>query len=222
MRRRSAVISITLAVVVAACGHGSAPTPARPGFLITNASVIDGSGSPARRASVRVEGDRIAAVGDLAPRGGETVIDAHGLTLAPGFIDTHSHADEGLFEHPDALAVVSQGITTILGGQDGGSPMPLAAYFAHLEQSPAAINVGMYVGHGSIRDSVMHADFKRAATAAEVARMGEILANEMRAGAIGLSSGLEYDPGIYSDPGEVIALAKVAASFSGRYISHIR
>jgi N-acyl-D-amino-acid deacylase len=221
MRRRSAVYA-ALAVLSAACAPNAAPTPARPSFLITNASVIDGSGSPARRASVRVEGERVAAVGDLAPRSGETVIDAHGLTLAPGFIDTHSHADDGLFEHPDALGAVSQGITTIIGGQDGGSPIPLAAYFDRLEKSPAAINVAMYVGHGSIRDSVMGRDFKRAATPAEVARMSEILANEMRAGAIGLSSGLEYDPGIYSDPSEVIALAKVAASFNGRYISHIR
>ena len=222
MPRGYAFACLSVLVVAAACAHNVAPTPSRAGFLITNASVIDGSGSPARRASVRVDGNRIAAVGELTPRTGETVFDAHGLTLAPGFIDTHSHADGGLFEHPDALAVVSQGITTIIGGQDGDSPIPLAAYFAHLEKSPAAINVGMYVGHGTIRDSVMHADFKRVATPAEVARMSAILTNEMRAGAIGLSSGLEYDPGIYSDRSELITLAKVSASFGGRYISHIR
>jgi N-acyl-D-amino-acid deacylase len=220
MHRRLIAASVVLTAIVAACGKSSAPTPARSGFLITNANVIDGSGSPPRRASVRVEGDRIAAVGNLTPRAGEPVIDAPGLTPAPGFIDTPSHADDDLFEHPDALAVVSQGITTIIGGQDGGSPIPLAGYFDRLEKSPGAVNVGMYVGHGSIRDSVMGADFKRVATPGEVDRMKEILASEMRAGAIGLSSGLEYDPGIYSDPSEVIALAKVAASFGGRYISH--
>ena len=152
--RRGLGIAACVATVIS-CTKGSAPTPARPGLLITNASVIDGSGSPARRASVRVEGDRIAAVGNLTARDGETVIDAHGLTLAPGFIDTHSHADDDLFEHPDGLAVVSQGITTIIGGQDGGSPVPLARYFDRLEKSPGAVNVGMYVGHGTIRDSVM-------------------------------------------------------------------
>jgi N-acyl-D-amino-acid deacylase len=221
MRYRSA-IAVLGAIVSTACAKSPAPVPASPSVLITNANVIDGSGSPARRASVRIDGDRIAAIGELTSRKGETVVDAHGLTLAPGFIDTHSHADDDLFEHPDALAVVSQGITTIIGGQDGGSPIPLAGYFARLEKSPAAVNVGMYVGHGSIRDSVMGADFKRAAKATEVARMSVILASEMRAGAIGLSSGLEYDPGIYSDPTEVIELAKIAASFGGRYISHIR
>jgi len=222
MHRRLLAASVIATAIATACTKSAAPVPARAGFLITNASVIDGSGSPARRASVRVEGDRIAAMGELAARSGETVIDAHGLTLAPGFIDTHSHADDDLFEHPEALAVVSQGITTIIGGQDGGSPIPLARYLDSLQKSPGAVNVGMYVGHGTIRDSVMGEDFKRVATPAEVDRMKAMLASEMQAGAIGLSSGLEYDPGIYSDPSEVIALAKVAASFGGRYISHIR
>jgi N-acyl-D-amino-acid deacylase len=171
---------------------------------------------------VRVEGTRIAAIGDLTARTGERVIDAGGLVLSPGFIDTHSHADDGLDERPDALAVVSQGITTIIGGQDGGSAIPLSSYLARLEKEPAAVNVGMYAGHGSIRDSVLGNDFKRVATPAEVARMSAILTNEMRAGAFGLSTGLEYDPGIYSDRSEVIALARVASSFGGRYISHIR
>ena len=206
-------IGSLLLSIVAACAQapGSGASPAPPGLIITNAVVIDGTGSPGRRVSVRVAGDRITAVGTLAPQTGDRVVNAAGLVLAPGFIDTHSHADGGLDDRPDALAVVSQGITTIIGGQDGGSPLPLARYFAELEKQPAAVNVGMYVGHGSIRDSVMGDDFKRVATPAEVARMSAMVAAEMRAGAIGLSSGLEYDPGIYSDRAEVIALAKVAA-----------
>ena len=224
MPRWFAPVCLAVSAIAAACAPSpsSAPAPARSSFLVANATIIDGTGSAPRRGAVRVEGDRIAAVGVLTPRSGESVIDARGLVLAPGFIDTHSHADDGLFERPDALAVVSQGITTIIGGQDGGSSIPLAAYFARLEKQPAAINVGMYVGHGSLRDSVMGEDFKRVATPAEVAKMSDILASEMRAGAIGLSSGLEYDPGIYSDRTELIALAKVVAPFGGRYISHIR
>jgi len=155
-RRLTATIS--LLVSVAACGRSpsSGATPVQAGVLITNATVIDGTGSPGRRASVRVEGDRIVAVGDLQPASTDRVIDATGLVLAPGFIDTHTHADDGLDTHPEALAVVSQGITTIIGGQDGGSPLPLSTYFAALEKQPAAVNVGMYVGHGSVRDSAYY------------------------------------------------------------------
>jgi N-acyl-D-amino-acid deacylase len=224
MRHRFAYFGLAVLIAGIACAPAASPSamPARSSFVITNALVIDGTGSPARRGAVRVEGDRIAAVGELTPRTGEPTIDARGLVLAPGFIDTHTHADDGLDDRPDALAVVSQGITTIIGGQDGGSSLPLADYFARLEKQPAAVNVGMYVGHGSIRDSVMGQDFKRVATPAEVARMSTMIAGEMRAGALGLSTGLEYDPGIYSDRAEVIALAKAVAPFGGRYISHIR
>ena len=88
--------------------------------LITHAVVVDGTGAPRRKASVRILGDRIAEIGALRPRPGEQVLDAGGRALVPGFIDTHSHADDGIFEHPDALAAVSQGITTVIVGQSSG------------------------------------------------------------------------------------------------------
>ena len=187
--------------------------------LITNASVLDGTGSPARRVSVRIAADRITEVGALQPAGSETVVDARGLTLAPGFIDTHSHHDRGL---PGALAPLNQGITTIVVGQDGGSSVPLKDFFAKQEVTPAGVNVASYVGHGTLRRRVMGTDFRRVATPAEVAQMEELLRTEMQSGALGLSTGLEYDPGIYSDPTEVLALARVAAAAGGRYISHVR
>ena len=190
--------------------------------LITNADVIDGAGGPSRRVSVRLTGDRITAIGTLTATQGDRVIDARGLTLAPGFIDTHSHHDRGLIDQRDALGALSQGITTIVVGQDGGSPYPLAEFFSKLDGAPPAVHVASYVGHGTLRRRVMGTDFKRAATADEVAKMSELLRAEMQAGALGLSTGLEYDPGIYSDPSEVIALAKVVAPFGGRYISHMR
>ncbi len=190
--------------------------------LIVNAVVVDGTGAPRRPAAVRLSGDRITEVGALSPAPGETVVDAKGLVLAPGFIDTHSHGDRGLFEHADALAAVSQGISTIVVGQDGGSPWPLADFFARLDREPAAINVASYAGHGRIRSKVMGEDCRRPARPEEVARMRELLAQEMKAGALGLSSGLEYDPGIFSARSEVLDLARVAAASGGRYISHIR
>jgi len=190
--------------------------------LIVNASVLDGTGAPPRQVAVRIDAGRIVEVGDLTPRAGETVFDAQGLTLAPGFIDTHSHADDDLFEHPDALADVSQGITTIVGGQDGGSAYPLKKFFGRLEHKPAAVNVASYSGHGTLRDRVMKDDFRRVATSKEVEKMERLLDKDMKAGALGLATGLEYDPGIYSAPSEVTALARVAAAHAGRYISHVR
>ena len=190
--------------------------------LIVNANVIDGTGAPARSAEVRIVDGRINSIGHWTRNPNDRVIDAHGLTLAPGFIDTHSHHDDGLLEHRDALAAVSQGITTIVAGQDGDSHFPLASFFARLDSAPASINVASYAGHGTIRSRVMGDDFHRPASEAELQRMRALVAEEMHAGALGLSTGLEYDPGIFSAPSEVMELAKVAASSGGRYISHIR
>ncbi|HEV8239238.1 MAG TPA: serine hydrolase [Thermoanaerobaculia bacterium] len=191
-------------------------------LLIVNARVIDGTGASARTGSLRIVGDRIAAVGDVPPQPDDEVFDAHGLVLAPGFIDTHSHADSDLLAMPEALAAVSQGITTVVGGQDGDSPFPLAAFFAKLDAAPAAVNLAAYSGHGTLRDQVLGKDYKRIATSAEVAKMAKLLERDLETGALGLSTGLEYDPGIYSSRDEVLALAKVAARHGGRYISHVR
>jgi N-acyl-D-aspartate/D-glutamate deacylase len=193
-----------------------------PSTLIENATVVDGTGQPRFTADVLIEGDRIAAVGDLEPRTGDLVVAADGLVLAPGFIDAHSHTDSAIFEQPEALAAVSQGITTTVVGQDGSSSLPLQEFFERLEDEPAAVNVASFAGHGTLRKQVMGDDFTRHASAAEIDRMGELLAEEMAAGALGLSTGLEYDPGIYSATEEVVALARVAAAHGGRYISHIR
>jgi N-acyl-D-amino-acid deacylase len=142
--------------------------------------------------------------------------------LAPGFIDTHNHSTEGLDEHPDAGTQVGQGITTVLLGQDGSSPLPIRDYLARRRASPASLNVTLLVGHGTVRRRVMGDDFRREATTAEIARMQELVDEAMRDGALGLSSGLEYEVGSYASTGEIIALAKVAARHGGLYISHIR
>jgi len=216
-----AFAAVLAALVFATSGQTASQSGALASTLIRNARLVDGSGAPARSADVRIAGDRIVAVGRLTATANERVYDAGGLTLAPGFIDTHSHHDRGLETARDATAMVSQGVTTIVVGQDGGG-IDLAALFARLERQPAAVNVASYAGHGAIRDRVMGKDFARAATAAEIERMQALLRIEMDAGALGLSTGLEYDPGIYSTPEEVLALAKVAANAGGRYASHIR
>lgn len=219
MIKRILPLLTSVGLASTACAPGEhEPTP----IAIVNARVIDGSGGPSRDVNVRIKGDLIVAVGDFEPPDGDTVVDADGLVLAPGFIDVHSHHDSRLFDLPEALAAVNQGITTIVAGQDGGHQYPLGEFFARLEASPPAINVASYAGFGALREEVMGEDYQRHATPDEVAAMTALLLTELEAGALGLSSGLEYDPGSFATTEEVVALARVAASHSGTYISHIR
>ncbi len=197
--------------------------PAMPATeLIRNVRLLDGTGLPARAASVRIRDGRIWETGDLAPFPDEPVTDGRGLVLAPGFIDSHSHHFGGLKSHPEGLAPVNQGITTIVIGQDGGSYTmdTLRAYFkAHA----VAVNVATYTGHATLRESVMgEGDLFRTATPEEIERMETLLRREMEGGSLGISTGLEYEEGFYSNREEVVRLAKVAAASGGRYISHIR
>ncbi len=191
-------------------------------LLIRGARVVDGTGAPGRTAAVRVEGDRVVAVGALALRAGEEVVEADGLVLAPGFIDTHSHHDRGLLAEPGALGAVSQGITTVVVGQDGSSRIPLAGFFQAVADTGVAPNVASYVGHGALRWRVMGEDHRRPATPGEVAEMTELLRAEMDAGALGLSTGLEYGIANLAGTEEVLALAREAGRAGGRYITHMR
>ena len=214
-------VAVTLAVAVLLTFSPAVAAP-KASILIEGPTIVDGTGKAAYRASVRLSGGYIAEIGQLRRKSGERVVRGDGLVLAPGFIDTHSHHDLGLGEHPDALAAVSQGITTIIVGQDGSSDPSLATFFGTLDRAPVAVNVASYVGHGTIRSAVMGKDFRRPATATELASMKALIAREMAAGALGLSTGLEYDPGINSTKQEVLELARATAARGGRYISHIR
>ena len=219
MSRLFSIVVITATVIVlGGCGTEQAPA----GMVIINARVIDGSGGPSQHVSVRVVADRIDAIGDIVPQENDTIVDASGLVLAPGFIDVHSHHEYNLVDIPAALAAVSQGVTTIAGGMDGGHMYPLAEYFASIESTPVAINVASFAGFGTIRGEILGDDYMRTASDDELAAMGELLQHELDAGALGLSSGLEYDPGSFSSPHEVVEMAKIAAAANGHYISHIR
>jgi N-acyl-D-amino-acid deacylase len=127
-----------------------------------------------------------------------------------------------IFDQPDARTAVSQGITTSIVGVDGFAAHPLEDLFTRLKDAPAAINVASYAGHNTIRGAVLGDDYHREAFAGEIEQMSKLLASDMSSGAIGLSTGLEYEPGLFSTTDEVIALAKEAALFGGRYISHMR
>lgn len=190
-------------------------------ILLTNCRVIDGAGNPWVRGSVAISGDRIAAVGHLPGAAAKVTRDCKGLVAAPGFIDVHSHGGRGIREHPEALNQLRQGVTTIIDSPDGGSPLPVAKFLAEVEAARPAINFGMYVGQGSVREAVIGLAGRKA-TPEEISRMRAIVEQSMREGAMGLSTGLFYVPGNYTPVEEVIDLAKVAGRLGGFHISHMR
>ncbi len=218
----------------------------RADLVLRNALLFDGGGGPPVAADVAVAGGRISAVGEaLAARGAEE-LDLDGLALAPGFIDIHSHTDLSLLVNPKAESKVRQGVTTEVAGQDGSSIGPwseeryrrvreeyrerygveidfrdLAGFFRRLEREPMAVNLASMVGHGTVRGTVV-GDDDRPATAEERARMVALVEEGLRAGACGLSSGLEYSPGAFGDLGELVALARVLRGTGLPYASHMR
>jgi N-acyl-D-amino-acid deacylase len=218
---------------VAACAAGpQAPVTTSDNVAVTTillagGLVFSGDDSPPVAADVLIRGDRIASVGAPGSLDADRVLDVTGLVVAPGFIDLHSHAvrasaeRSGLFRWPDAENLLRQGVTTVIGGPDGWSPLPLAEHFAAVEASPAAVNYGAFVGHGAVRQRIIGLD-DRPATDREMEAMRTVVDQAMRDGAFGLSSGLVYIPGSFSETHELIELARVAGRHGGIYISHMR
>ena len=182
--------------------------------------------NPAPVTDVAIVADRIAAVGDLSTATADTNIDAAGLAVVPGFIDIHSHAvrddpEDGIFRWPDAENVIRQGVTTVIGGPDGESPLPISITLQALERSPAAVNYGTFIGHGTVRRLII-GDDDRPPSEEELDLMRAEVRKAMEQGAYGLSSGLIYLPGRFATTEEVIEVAKVAGEYGGIYISHMR
>ncbi len=190
--------------------------------LIRNGRVLDGTGTPAAAVDLAVVGGRIVSVGRIGQATARRTIDARGLTVTPGFIDVHSHSSQGLEGSlKEGRQLIAQGITTVMINPDGGGTVDLRSQRAGFEQRGIGVNVAMYVPHGSIRREVLGME-DRAPTTAELERMTQLARRGMEAGAVGLSSGLYYSPGIFARTEEVIALAKVVGQMGGVYESHIR
>jgi len=215
-----------------------------PALLLRGGTVIDGTGAPRFAADVRIEGDRIVAVGaNLAARGA-VAIDAGGMIVAPGFIDVHTHDDQIVLSAPHMLPKISQGVTTVVVGNCGISLAPLvhasvppplnllggadkyvyptmAAYVAAVDAARPAVNVAALVGHSTLRVATMD-DPYRPATPAEQSRMADLLREALAAGATGLSSGVFYATGAAADIDELALLAAIAGAAGGVYTTHIR
>src|SRR5580704_13078406 len=190
-------------------------------IVIRHAHIVDGCGNPWYQADIGTRGDTIAAIGILDGATSKLTIDGDGLTAAPGFIDIHTHPRRGIFLDPAAQNYIRQGVTTLIEGNDGSSPLPLAPFFDKLAGIHMAVNFGTFVGQGSIRQAVLGLE-NRKATAEEIAKMKDLTRQAMQDGALGLSTGLFYVPGNFTPTEEVVELAKVVASFGGMYISHMR
>lgn len=208
-----------------AAGHAAGQAAGAPTYdlLLRNATILDGSGAPAVQADVAVLDGRIAAVGDLSSAVAREALDLAGLYLAPGFIDSHSHAAGGLVADglSDGHALLAQGITTVLVNPDGGGAVDLPAQRRALLEHGLGVNVGQLVPHGGVRQTVLGmAD--RAPTRPELERMRELVRAGMEAGAFGMSSGPYYAPGSYAEMEELAALAEVVALYGGAHQSHIR
>lgn len=209
-------------------------------LLIKNGKLVDGSGNPWFHGDVGVAGDKIVAVGRLAGQSAQRVIDAEGLVVAPGFIDSHSHSDLPLLVDPRAESKIMQGVTTEVIGQCGGSAAPkgddpgeasqvvpdlawqsLAEYLALLESRGVAVNVIPLIGHGNLRRLVLGmAD--RPASQAELAAMCQLAEQAMLQGAHGFTSGLIYPPSSYADTAELVGIARSVAAHGGIYATHLR
>ncbi len=192
--------------------------------LIRGGWIIDGTGNPWFSADIAIREGRIAAIGRLGEATASRVIEARGLYVVPGFIDLHSHADEGLGSprtrtNPN---MIMQGVTTVVVNQDGRSPWPIAEQKALYERQGIGTNVILLVGHGTVRRLVMKEDVRRPATPEEIERMKALVRQGLEEGAFGLSAGLEYVPGRWSTTEELIELAKVVAAYGGFYIAHQR
>ena len=192
--------------------------------LIRGATVVDGSGSPGSPGDVALAGNRIVHVGPDGPQALDTV-DVAGFVVAPGFIDVHSHTPPSLMDPALRLneGVVRQGVTTVVGGPDGGfSPAQIRQLTEALSTQGIGTNVAFYVGHNAIRNEVMAEDQQRPPSDQELEAMKALVREGMEMGALGLSTGLMYEPGMFSETGEVVALAREVAPHGGIYDSHVR
>lgn len=220
--RRSVLIAVLVLLPLSRAATQAAP---RVDLLIRGGLVIDGTGAAGRTADLGIRGDRIVFIGNAA-RARVTAaqtIDASGLVVAPGFIDPHTHTFDDLNSAAGRgnAGYLVQGVTTVITGNDGGGPLDARAALAAWSRDSIGTNAALLVGHGSVRRAVLGMS-SAAPTATQLDSMRSLVAQAMRGGALGISTGLYYAPGSYAATDEVIALAKVVAEYGGIYDSHLR
>jgi N-acyl-D-amino-acid deacylase len=209
---------LLVAAIVAGTAAGQAPP--RYDVAIVGGQVVDGSGQPPRRADVGIVDGRIAVLGRIVTSDAREVIHARGLVVAPGFIDVHTHADD-ILEHPLAANFVRMGVTTVIAGNCGSSALDVATLLREVDRVGTAVNFATLIGHNTVRREVLGTE-DRLPSIGEMARMRSLVWRAMADGAVGLSTGLQYVPGTYASPAEVVELARIAGNAGGVYATHLR
>ncbi len=214
---KSGAAIIGLFGALSSCGG----LPENYDMIILDGTIVDGTGATPYVGDIAINDGEIVKIGDLDGAKADRMINAEGLAVSPGFIDLHSHADKNIRENPDIENFLHQGVTTILAGNCGGSPLHFDEYFKSINETKVSVNIGLLIGHNTVRREVMDNE-NRAPTPAEQAEMEALIKKAMDEGAFGMSTGLIYLPGTYSETGEVIELAKVVSKEGGIYSSHMR
>lgn len=192
--------------------------------VILNGQVYDGSTNTFQENDLGIRNGVITAIserGKLPKFKANLSVDATNKIVSPGFIDLHSHNEQGVLNEPEALNILYQGVTTILGGNCGSSPLDLTEYFNQWKQQGSSLNVGMLIGHNTVRRKIMSRE-NRHATASELQEMKQLVDKAMRDGAFGLSSGLLYIPGAFAPAEELFELASTIKPYNGFYATHLR
>jgi len=215
-------------------------------LVIKEATIFDGRGSQGFKADIGIAGEMIKSMGKISSSKGKRVIDARNLALSPGFIDIHDHTSVELLVNPRAESSIHQGITTLISGNCGSSPFPVAeetyeeqrqslkeefqielnwkdiqGFFSRLEEKGISLNYATLVGQGSVRGAAMGFNDRRPSEE-EMEKMKAMVAQSIEGGALGLSSGLQYTPSGFAKPEEIIELSKIAARYGGVYATHMR
>jgi N-acyl-D-amino-acid deacylase len=224
MRVRSLLFVAVILISVLLVSHRYRAAQIHPEFdlVITRGRVVDGSGNPWFEADIALKDGKIAAMGKIAADRGARSIDALGKTVAPGFIDVHTHIESEIESIPTADNFSRMGVTSVITGNCGSSFLEIGEFLSRLEKSGVSINVGSLVGHNSIRREAMGGNYDRPPSSEELQRMRELAEKAMREGAVGISTGLIYIPGTYSKTDEIAELAKVVSRYGGLYATHMR
>ena len=190
-------------------------------LLIINARIIDGTGNNWYYGDLAVKDGKIIQIGKLKNLTATKTIDAKGMAVAPGFIDVHAHIETGIFERPTADNFIYDGVTTVVTGNCGNSADDLSVFFTSIDSMKTSINIASLAGHNTIKRIGMGLN-NRLPTTEEQRKMEDLMEKAMKDGAVGLSSGLIYLPGMYSKTEEIVSLAKIASKYNGVYSTHMR